>query len=72
MGVAISHKVKYFVWLVLKDRVAVKDSLQKIGILHAKGNMCPICNEGKEDSGHICVHCDQVYMVWTRWQNYGI
>lgn len=51
-------KVKYFVWLVLRDRVAVRDRLQKIGIIQAKENVCLIYNECKEDNRDIFVHCE--------------
>lgn len=62
----IPLKVKCFVWLVLRDRVVVRDRILKLGIVQTEGNVCPLCNEGVEDLKHIFVHCDRVYRVWAR------
>lgn len=62
-------KVKCFIWLVIRDRVAVRDILQRLGLVQGEGNVCSICNEGKEDSRHIFVHCVRVYKVWARVAN---
>lgn len=52
-------------WLVIRDRVAIKDKLQGLEMVQ-EGNMLPIYNEGKDESKHVFVHCDWVYRLWAR------
>lgn len=55
--IPVPLKFKYFVWLVLKDRVTDRDKLKKLGIMQPEWNVRPLCNEGIEDSRHIFVLC---------------
>lgn len=49
---SVPLKVKYFVWLVMRDRIAVMNRLQRPEVV--------------QESRHIFVHCGRVYMVWVR------
>lgn len=48
----------------MRDRVVVRDRLQRLSMLQENKNVCPICNEGKEDRRHLFVYCARVYRVW--------
>lgn len=53
-------KDKCFVWLLFKDRIAVRSMLQKLGIIQDDGSVCPICGDGREYIMHLFFHCDHV------------
>lgn len=65
VGVVGSAKGQVFCVVGIEGYVAVRDMLRKIGIIQAKGNVCPIYNERKEESKHIFVHCERVYRAWA-------
>lgn len=58
--------MKYFVWLLLKDRLPVRDRLQRFRVIQDMGNVCPICLEAKEESRHLFIHFGLVYTFWVR------
>lgn len=58
-------KVNCSMWLVIRDRVAIRDGLQRLGLIQGEKNVCLICIEGKEKSSHLFVYCARVYRVWA-------
>lgn len=62
----IPLKTKCFGWLFLRDRIAVRDKLQILGVVHEDENVCLFHIVGKEDNQHLFIHFDHVYSVWSR------
>lgn len=65
---SVPFKVKCFVWLVLKNRVTVKNRLQRLGFGtdQGGGECVPLCRDGREDSLHLFLCCNRICKVWDR------
>lgn len=49
-------KIKCFVWLVIRVRIAARDRLQRLGILREEENMCLFCNMHMKHNRYLFVH----------------
>lgn len=59
-------KVKCFVWLLLKDRLALRGRLYRLGLIQEEGNLCPLCWEVSEVGFHLFIHYSKIYRLWGR------
>lgn len=48
-------------WLLLKDGLAVRGKLQRLGLVLEESNVCPFCREDKEESHNLFVHFGDIY-----------
>jgi hypothetical protein len=61
-------KVIDFSWQLLHDRVPTKDNLLLRGVLpRTSGDNCVWCNDLRESTSHLFLHCNMALVVW-----YGI
>lgn len=65
-------KVKYFVWLVIRDRIVVRDKLQELGIMQGEEHLCPFCNAHKEDNIHLLCTVTKCIGCRLGWLSFGI
>lgn len=63
---SVSIKVKCFVWLFLKDRIALMGRLLQLGVIQEERNVCPICGDDKDESRRLFVQCVWVYRMWAK------
>lgn len=68
-GLPAPLKVKCFVWLLLRDRVAVRERLLRLGVIEVDRSSCPLCGTVVESCWHLFMHCDRVYKLWSRLTN---
>lgn len=66
LDLLVPLKVKCFVWQLLRDRLAVRGRLVRLGVIGAKGSVCPLCEREVETDRHLFMHCDHVYRLWSR------
>lgn len=62
-------KVKRFVSLWLKDKVAVRGRLQYLEVIQVEGKVCPLSKERREDDKHI-YSCNVIVFIryGRKWQ----
>ncbi|KAK3230651.1 hypothetical protein Dsin_002532 [Dipteronia sinensis] len=60
------HKVEVFAWQLLRNRVLVREVLQRFGCLQDSSLVCPLCNNGIESINHLFLHCHWTWDLWTR------
>jgi hypothetical protein len=58
-------KVKFFAWLLSKDRVQSEASLLRKNILSVAEAVCPICQAPLETTNHIFLECQFVRCFWA-------
>lgn len=56
-------KVKYFMWLVLREMIVVRDKLCRFGMVQEVENVCAIC---VNNIRYLFVCFNQVYAFWFR------
>jgi hypothetical protein len=60
-------KVVAFSWQLLHDRLPMKDSLVRRGILqHHLGGNCVWCVNFPESANHLFLHCSVAHRVWYK------
>jgi len=60
---AIPLKIKFFIWLCIKDRPLTWEALQKRG-WQGPGR-CPLCTLATESLNHLLIHCRFTVYVWN-------
>lgn len=60
-------KVQTFSWMVLKNKLGVKDELKKRMIIDDDDLTCSFCGTGTETLTHLFFHCHFSWTVWNRW-----
>ncbi|GJV18277.1 RNA-directed DNA polymerase, eukaryota, reverse transcriptase zinc-binding domain protein [Tanacetum coccineum] len=61
----VPKKVNIFVWRALKERLPVREELDKRGI-DLDSVLCPSCNNVVESCAHCLVTCDIARSVWDK------
>ncbi|EEE50937.1 hypothetical protein OsJ_31478 [Oryza sativa Japonica Group] len=57
-------KVKFFAWLLVKDRLSTKKNLHKKTIV--PNDICDICNGATETASHLCFFCPFAKSFWDK------
>lgn len=58
----VPSKVKFFLWLTIRDRLPIIDNLKKKGMFLP--NVCLLCYKEEETTSHILLHCPHSKEVW--------
>ena len=58
-------KIVLLLWHILRNRVAVKVSLQQRGVLLEDGVFCILCGYALESVSHLFLECMAVWRLWT-------
>ncbi|KAK3217752.1 hypothetical protein Dsin_011722 [Dipteronia sinensis] len=58
-------KVEFFLWQLYRDRVMVKEVLNRFGFSQAMDEICPLCRSGAESSNHLFMHCSWSRLLWS-------
>ena len=56
-------KYKFFVWLIIQDRVWTADRLQRRGWPNC--GACPLCRQENESACHLLFHCRFSVRIWN-------
>ena len=59
-------KVKFFIWLLLQDRIWMADRLQMIGWTH--DDRCSLCDQVLEDAQHLALRRPFTMEVWHEFE----
>lgn len=59
----VPKKVNIFVWRALKNRIPVKELIDKKGI-ELDSLLCPVCSEHIETFEHCLIHCESAKKIW--------
>lgn len=63
---SIPLKMKCFMWLLLKDRLALRGRLPRLGFVQDEGFVCLLCGVEREESHNLFIHCSRIYSLWGR------
>nr|XP_051182879.1 uncharacterized protein LOC127296717 [Lolium perenne] len=58
-------KVKFFGWLLVKNRIQCRANLLRKGIIALADSGCPICPASSETAGHILFGCPFAQNFWS-------
>ncbi|EOY14430.1 Uncharacterized protein TCM_033819 [Theobroma cacao] len=61
------YRVEAFAWQILHGKIAVKDELDKRGMLLGNAILCVLCNSERETIQHLFVDCYETWKVWMGW-----
>jgi hypothetical protein len=59
-----STKAKFFVWLLVQDKIQSRATLLRKNMLTPAEVVCPICGAATEDASHIIFRCPLLARFW--------
>jgi len=63
--IAVSTNIRFFFWLLLKDRLSTRDLLRRKGMLLQSHN-CVLCNHHSDETlEHLFLLCPMAVQFWT-------
>lgn len=62
--VPVSLKINAFIWLLIKQRLPLRERLSRLHIVSASQNICSLCGSSGEFFSHLFILCDHVSSLW--------
>ena len=65
----ISLKIKFFIWLLLRGSLPIRDRLDMFHLIGPQDNICPMCGSLEEDIYHLFFYFARTSILFsTTWQ----